>query len=102
MGKDVVFIKPSSIPNTHTPDILMDGVEWEMKTPIGNCRRTIEYCFRKAVKQSNYIIFDLRKIHWPEKQCISQLEKEFKVRNYIKRIYIITKNNELIRFQKNV
>ena len=34
MGKDVVFIKPSSIPNTHTPDILMDGVEWEMgKTP---------------------------------------------------------------------
>lgn len=66
LGKDVVFLKPSSIPNTHTPDILMDGVEWEMKCPQGNGKRTIEENFRKAVKQSKYIIFDLRLIKIPE------------------------------------
>jgi len=30
MGKDIAFIRPSSIPNHHRPDILMDGIEWEI------------------------------------------------------------------------
>lgn len=51
LGKDVTFIKPSRIPNTHTPDIRMDGIEWEMKRPTGNGKRTIEGNFRKAVQQ---------------------------------------------------
>ena len=41
IGKDIVFLKPSSIPNIHTPDILMDGVEWEMKCPSGSSKGTI-------------------------------------------------------------
>ena len=98
LGKDIVFLRPSSIPNTHTPDILMDGVEWEMKTPLGNSKRTIEVCFRKAVKQSKYIIFDLRKVQLPEKQCITQLEKEYNSRSYLKKMLVITKNGELLRY----
>ena len=95
MGKDIVFLRPSSIPNTYTPDILMDGIEWEMKNPVGNSKRTIEACFRKAVKQYKYIIFDLRRIQLSENQCISNLEKEFKARKYMKRMYIITKDGQL-------
>ena len=30
LGKDIVFIPPSAIPGQHRPDILMDGVEWEI------------------------------------------------------------------------
>ena len=100
MGKDVVFIKPSSIPNTHTPDILMDGVEWEMKTPKGSSKRTIEICFRIAVKQSKYIIFDLRRIQLSDKQCLTKLEREFNARKYVKKLYVITKDEELIQFPK--
>ncbi|MCR5595713.1 MAG: hypothetical protein K6G12_07690 [Lachnospiraceae bacterium] len=33
LGKDIKFLRPSSIPNQHTPDIRMDGLEWEMKAP---------------------------------------------------------------------
>jgi len=101
LGKDIVFIKPSSIPNTHTPDIIMEGVEWEMKTPTGNGRRTIDKCFRIAVKQSKYIIIDLRKIQLSDKQCLAQIEKEFITRKYLKRIYVITKKEELVRFPNN-
>lgn len=101
LGKDVVFLKPSSIPNTHTPDILMDGVEWEMKCPQGSGKHTIEENFRKAVKQSKYIIFDLRLTKIPEKQCIAQLEKEFNSRNYLKKLYVIKKNEELLQYPKN-
>lgn len=36
-GKDIVFLKPSDIPKIHTPDIWMDGLEWEIKTmPVSN------------------------------------------------------------------
>ena len=97
-GKDIVFLKPSSIPNMHTPDILMDGVEWEMKCPFGSGKRMIEDNFRKAVKQSKYIIFDLRHTKLPEKQCISQLEKEFYARPYLKRLYIIKRDGELLSY----
>lgn len=39
-GKDITFIKPSNIPNIHTPDFRMDGVEWEVKSPKGDSKRT--------------------------------------------------------------
>ncbi len=98
LGKDIIFLKPSSIPNTHTPDFKMDGVEWETKCPVGNGKRTIEENFRKAVKQSKYLIFDLRKIKIPEKQAITQLEREFSARPYLKRLLIIRKNGELLTY----
>ncbi len=96
LGKNITFIKPSSIPNHHSPDILMDGLEWEMKAPIGSGKRNIEYNFRKAVAQSKNIIFDLRHIKIPEQQCIIKLEKEFFARPYLNKLYIIKKSGELL------
>ena len=98
LGKDIVFLKPSRIPHTHTPDIRMDGVEWEMKCPTGGGKYTIEENFRKAIKQSKYIIFDLRYIKFPENQCITQLKREFESRTYLQRLYIITKSKGLLMF----
>ncbi len=100
MGKDVVFIRPSSIPNQHRPDILMDGLEWEMKAPTGSGKRNIEYNFRKAVAQSKNIIFDLRHVKIPEQQCIAQLEKEYSERPYLNKLYVIKKNGELLTYSQ--
>ncbi len=97
-GKNIIFLRPSSIPNTHRPDILMDGLEWEIKCPEGSSKRTIEANIRKAVTQSHYIIIDLRWIKVPEKQCLAQLELHFKTKSAIKKLLIITKNHELIEF----
>ena len=90
------FIRPSSIPNQHRPDIEMDGLEWEMKAPTGSGKRNIEYNFRKAVAQSKNIIFDLRHVKMPEHQCIAQLEKEFSERPYLNKLFVIKKNGELL------
>lgn len=95
-GKDIVFICPSAIPNQHSPDIIMDGVEWEIKCPIGNSSRTIENNMRKALLQSHNVIFDLRHINLPEKQCVIQLEQQFRIRTQLKKLYIIKKNGELL------
>ena len=98
LGKEIVFIKPSGIPGVHTPDIFMDGVEWEIKSPEGSSRRTIETNFRNAIKQSHYLIFDLRRIKLKEKNCIAQLEKEFNSRPYLKRMYVIKKSGGLLSY----
>ena len=100
-GKDIVFIRPSSIPNQHRPDILMDGIEWEIKCPIGKSPRTIENNMRKAISQSCFIIFDLRFVKLSEKQCISQLEEQFHSRSKVKKLIIIKKSGEMIKLEKS-
>lgn len=74
MGKNVVFIQPSNIPEVYRPDIFMDGLEWEIKSPIGKSRRTIEKNYHKAALQSKNIIIDLRRINVTEEDCLKQLE----------------------------
>ncbi|MBR1796923.1 MAG: hypothetical protein IJ757_02780 [Clostridiales bacterium] len=100
LGKTVVFIRPSSISNQHTPDILMDGVEWEIKCPEGNSKRTIENNMRKAIKQSRYVIFDLRHMKYPEVKSIAKLENEFKLNSSLRKLYVIKKNGELLKYMK--
>ncbi len=100
LGKNVVFILPSHIPNQHSPDIKMDGVEWEIKCPVGKSKRTLENNMRKALKQSRNIIFDLRHLKLSEKSSINQLENEFKNRTRIKKLLIIKKDGELIEFKR--
>ena len=98
LGKDIRFIRPSMTPNQHTPDIVMDGVEWEIKCPEGNSKRTIENNMRKALLQSHNVIFDLRNLKLPENVGISKLEKEYRINSQLKRLYIIRKNGELLSY----
>ena len=55
-GKSPKFLAERKIANTKTPDITMDNIEWEMKSPIGSGRENLEHAFKAAVKQSENII----------------------------------------------
>ena len=61
-GKDVIFIRPSDMEKQHTPDFVMDGRMWETKSPIIYSKTSFEDNLRKAVKQSEHIIYDLRRL----------------------------------------
>ena len=98
-GKDVVFIKPSNIPDHHRPDFLMDDIEWEIKSPTGKGRRTIEKSYGLAASQSKNIIFDLRRIKVPEKQCLAQLKREFDDK-HTHRLLIIKRDGELVEMTR--
>ena len=100
LGKDITFIRPSAIPNQHRPDILMDGVEWEIKCPVGDSKRTIENNMRKAIKQSHNVIFDLRHMRISDSQCVSQIEQQFNIRSQLRRLFIIRRNGELLSYSK--
>ena len=80
------------------PDIIMDGIEWEIKSPTGNGRRTIMRNMKKAAKQSHNIILDLRRTSIPERICVSEKEKRYNERPNIRRVLIIKKNGKLLSF----
>ena len=76
-GFDVELIPPVQRKGARTPDIKMNGLEWEMKSPKSNGKYTIEHSFRSALKQSSNIIFDIRSSKIPQSKCITEIERRF-------------------------
>lgn len=97
LGKDIVFLKPSNIPGSYRPDIRMDGIEWEIKSPTGKGKRTLEKNYEKAAEQSSNIIFDLRRCELNDAESIKRLKKLFLIK-HSKRLLIITKRGSLLKF----
>jgi len=100
LGYDVELIPPSNTPKAKTPDFIMDGKAWEMKSPQGSSRVTIEHAFKRAARQSENIIIDLRRTKIPADQSKASLEKLFKASRRIRNLKIITIEQQLIEFKK--
>jgi len=100
LGNDIVFIALNRRRGAKTPDIIMNGVDWEIKCPRGCSSRTIENNFRAAVQQSGNIIFDLRHTPLPDENCIRELQREFAPRKFAKKMIIITKKQKIIDIKK--
>ncbi len=100
LGIDVEFIAISSTPHTKSPDLLMSGKIWEMKSPIGHSKSTLEHCFKKAAKQSENIIIDLRRLKIRNDLAISQLKYLFSKSRRVKSLKAITKRAEVLDFNK--
>ncbi len=95
-GYDVTFVKPSDVKGFRSPDFAMCGRRWETKSPNGESRRTFEDNFRKAIKQSEHIILDLRRISsGHEEWCIKKTEKESSVSS-VRTVLVITRDGRLL------
>lgn len=58
-NSDIIFLRQS----THsTPDIDVNGKKWEIKSPLGNDKKTIENNLRAARKQSKNLIVDFSRM----------------------------------------
>ena len=99
-NKNIRFLAPSTEKGMKTPDIEMDGMQWEIKTPIGKSANTIKRAFKTALRQSKDIIFDLRHSKLPDEPNIDKLKKEFNDIKSAQRLLIITKKHELIDLRK--
>ena len=86
-GYDVEFLKERA--GQKTPDIEMCGYRWEIKSPKSARIRTFENTIKDAAKQSDFLIFDLRRISVPPDKFISKAELEFSYRKKLKRVIII-------------
>ena len=100
LGYDVELIPKSNIEGLHKPDIHMDGLDWEIKSPKGEGKWLIPNTLKKAQHQSDNIIIDLRRIKIPQEKCLIDLKREFNHSKRIKRLKIITKSHKLLEFDK--
>jgi hypothetical protein len=96
-GKQVELLVPSRQKGIKTPDILLDGQEWEIKSPKGIGKYTIQHAFKAGAKQADYIIFDIRRMRKkPEENIIAKIQKELDVSKTVKRVLVITKTEKII------
>ena len=80
-----------------TPDIDINGTKWEIKSPKGGAKKTIDNNLRTARKQSRYIILDLRRAK------LHQSKAEARIRHHlisgphkILGLKIITKTHKIV------
>ncbi|MBQ6437782.1 hypothetical protein IJJ12_00175 [bacterium] len=76
-GHSVELIPISRIKGVKTPDILLDGIPWEIKNPHVSTTDSLRHLMWKASKQSHNVIFDLRRLKQQSLRAASTLEHLF-------------------------
>ena len=101
IGYDITFLLPDRRKGAKTPDIAMNGLFWEIKSPKGKSPRTIENNLRLALLQSSNIILDLRRMDGriPTYKLLREVERQFKLAKSIKHL-IITRQEEHIYLER--
>lgn len=99
---DITFLLPIRHSGTKTPDIEMSGLKWEIKSPTGKSSRTIENNVRNALRQSVYIILDLRRMDGrvPTYKFLNEIERQFNQTKNIKTVIVITREENIIDFKR--
>jgi UTP:GlnB (protein PII) uridylyltransferase len=102
IGHDVTFLLPDRRKGAKTPDIEMNSLLWEIKSPMGRSSRTIENNLRLALQQSPNIVLDLRRMDGriPTKKLLNEIERQFTLAKAIKRIIVITRQDKHIDFKR--
>ncbi len=90
---DVMFLRHKS---SKTPDIKVNSMKWEIKSPRGNSKKTIENNLRMARKQSRNIIVDLRRIKLHQQKAISRINFFLSGPHRFKKVLVITKTEKVI------
>ena len=97
----VEFIAPIQSYKQKTPDIIMNGLLWEIKSPNGSSKKTtVEKQLRTALKQSNNVIFDSRHTKLTQGVIIRQLLENAKLHKKTSKIILISKDEKVIELYK--
>jgi hypothetical protein len=95
-NQTVEFLKPLDDYRRTTPDIVMNGQLWEIKSPVGKSRRNIERQIKRALKQSRNIIIDGRRSSVADSIFESKLHYEVQNSHSIRRLIFISKEKEIL------
>ena len=100
-GYRIELIPASMIPGVKTPDMMINGIPWEMKTFSRLHWRTIERSFRRALNQAPNVVYDLRSFPaHQEAAAIKMILKAYSLSRAAHRLMIITKSGTLETYQK--
>ena len=93
-GHEVIFIPEGTISSA---DIYLDGVMYEIKSPISATANSLEHLLKKALKQSPNIIIDTSRMRNARDDNTRKfLISQTKSRKGIKRLIMIAKQGQII------
>ena len=89
---DAVFIARDT---AKTPDVAINGIEWEIKSPLGRGKHVIEDQVKRASRQSLNIVIDARRCKLHIAKIRAQLKYNVGLRRHLKRVILINKHEQV-------
>ena len=96
----VKFLVPIGDYKRKSPDILMRGVIWELKSPKGDSKTTIGTQFRRGSMQAKNIVLDSRRTKLKYEIIEKQAIIEAKQRTNLNRVILIDKFGKVVEIKK--
>ena len=93
-GHYVEFLPEGSL---HTPDVKVDGIEYEIKSPRSATANSLEHSLKKALKQSPNLIIDSSRMKGiRDDRILRFLVSQARSRKQIKKMLFLTKTGKII------
>ena len=92
----VEFLEPTNGYKQKTPDILVNGVPWEIKVPIGGTRNTIDKQLKKGSRQARNIVINGMHIGIPDDVALKHLRALMQFRRRMNQVVYITRREEVV------
>lgn len=90
---DVYFIETGS---QGTPDVSIQNIEWEIKSPVGASANNIQKNMREAATQSENIVVDLRRSKLHQTRASGYIKQFTDKYPKLKRVLVITKSKQIL------
>jgi hypothetical protein len=95
----IEFLKPIDGYKRKTPDFVMRALEWELKAPIGESKRTIRDKLSIAKAQSPNIVIDTRRTKLLDNRIESELRRQVTIKKSIHRLIMIAKDEKVVEIK---
>ena len=99
-GYIVEFIPKSNVAYNKTPDVHINGIRYEMKSPTSSHLSVVDKNVKKALSQSTNIVFDSKRMkNAKDAQVLRELEKSIATRRKLKSIIFVDKRRAVHRLK---
>ncbi len=89
-GADIVFRERTEIEGRKNPDVVIDGVIWEFKSPKGSSgKSTIASQFKRSRRQAVNVVIDLARCGLSDDLAFAQIARRFYGQKQIKQLLVI-------------
>lgn len=94
---DVEFVPRS---NHQTPDFLINGILWELKSPTGTGKNNIQRQLQDAKHQSVNVVIDASRSKMHASKIRHQVEYQFKIVKSVRRLLYVPKTGKVVEIKR--
>lgn len=99
-GHIVEFIPKSNVAYNKTPDVRINGIRYEMKSPTSSHLSVVDKNVKKALSQSTHIVFDSKRMKdAKDAQVLRELEKSIATRRKLKSLIFVDERRVVHRLK---